>query len=114
MARFCKCDRLRKKRDFDRVRRGGSRVATDAFVISIADAPGKRLGIVVGGNVGTAVVRNRLKRVVREYFRVCRDRFPWGDCVVIARPKAARLKNAEMREQLERALAKHQKQYVKR
>jgi ribonuclease P protein component len=57
---------------------------------------GSRLGLVVSRRVGGAVVRNRVKRVVREWFRRNRAAFP-GDLelVVIARSEAAKLSTGE-------------------
>jgi len=52
----------------------------------------RRLGISASRRVGNAVVRNRVKRGVREWFRAGRDRLPRGvDVVVIARRPAAEL-----------------------
>ncbi len=60
------------------------------------DAPGvRRLGITASRKVGNAVVRNRLKRAVREWYRGNRSKLAEGvDIVVIARPGAARLDSA--------------------
>ena len=49
-----------------------------------------RLGITVTKKVGTAVVRNRIKRLLREWMRL-HDWVPNGwDLVVVAKPSAAR------------------------
>jgi ribonuclease P protein component len=48
---------------------------------------GKRLGITVTKKVGNAVVRNRLKRLIREFFRRNKDLFPAGHDVVVMAKK---------------------------
>jgi len=47
---------------------------------------GARLGLSVPAKVGGAVQRNRLKRLVRESFRLNRERLEPGDLVVYLRP----------------------------
>jgi len=77
------------------------------FVLLVAEAqPGKgtghiRLGIAVGRRVGGAVVRNQLKRRIREWFRRERSQM-WGnlDIVVVAEQLAAKLGGQETREAL--------------
>jgi len=59
-----------------------------------------RLGITVSRRVGGAVVRNRVKRLVRETFRRRWRDLPAGDAVVIARAAAGRLDAAAVGEEL--------------
>lgn len=99
-----KNDRIRTKRDWKAARKTDRRAQTEAVSISVVYAKRRRLGIVVGRHVGNAVERNRMKRVFREYFRINRDQFPQGDCVIVA--KAGAFKNDELREQLQTALRK--------
>ncbi len=55
-------------------------------------SPDPRLGLTVSRKVGGAVVRNRVKRRVREWFRHSRKALPAGvDLVVIARRGAGEL-----------------------
>jgi ribonuclease P protein component len=57
-----------------------------------AEGASSRLGLTVSRKVGNAVVRNRVKRRIREWFRRERHEFEgvW-DVVVIARREAAAL-----------------------
>lgn len=91
--RFRASDRIRVSRDFARLRSQGRRVSSEAFALEIApNAAGARLGLVVSRRVGGAVVRNRTKRVVREWFRrTGREQVRRMDLVVIARAAAAEL-----------------------
>jgi ribonuclease P protein component len=83
---------LRHSREFNRLHRDGVRVHTSAFtVIALAARPGdpSRLGLAIGRKVGKAVLRNRLRRLVRELFR--RSELPPVDLVVVVKPAAAGL-----------------------
>ena len=106
MARFSRADRLTRPSEFAAVRSRG--IAARAGTILVAVLPGERrhLGLAVSSGVGNAVVRNRLKRVIREFFRCHPETFPAGDCVVIPGREAGRCTNGELREQLARALVR--------
>lgn len=64
-------ERLRKRCDFERLSKVGDRINSDYFlIIYTKNGLGRsRLGITVSKRVGRAVMRNRLKRLVREHFR---------------------------------------------
>jgi ribonuclease P protein component len=105
-------DRLRSSKDFRRVSREGTRVASRSLVLLVATRPARlggqpanRIGITVSRRVGPAVVRNRLKRRLREWFRRSRARIPAGkDLVVIMRPAAAGTDSACLAAELDAAL----------
>ncbi len=90
--RFEKSARLRKRPEFLVVQERGSKVQTDCFLaLYLPNQKGQtRLGLTVSSKVGPAVLRNRVRRRLRELFRTQRNLLPKGiDLVLIARPAAA-------------------------
>jgi len=63
------------KSDFERLRRSGKKFTDGIFlaVILTNDVGLSRLGIAVPKRVGNAVTRNRIKRLIRETFRLNRE-----------------------------------------
>jgi ribonuclease P protein component len=60
-----------------------------------------RLGLTVSRKVGCAVVRNRVKRMLREIFRKrCQSVHPSFDLVVNARPGIARRDSGQLEREL--------------
>lgn len=88
-------------------------MASRSFVLLLANQregdPGAppRLGVTVSRRVGGAVVRNRVKRRLREWFRTHQALIPLGkDLVVIARPAAAMATVCELARELATSLAR--------
>jgi ribonuclease P protein component len=65
-----------------------------------------RIGITVSSRVGNAVVRNRIKRWVREFVRHHKELLPAGDLVIVAKPSAATCAHAVLDRDLDRLLAR--------
>ena len=66
-----------------------------------------RLGITVSGRIGKAVVRNRIRRLIRESYRLMEDRvLPGHDIVVVARGRAVGADYRYVSSSLERAFLK--------
>jgi ribonuclease P protein component len=85
-------ERLRHPREFRRVFRYGKKLVTPIFILHIlpTSAPCSRLGMAVSKRVGKAVIRNRVKRLIRELFRQHKAALqPTCDVVFVARRPAA-------------------------
>ena len=81
--------RLQKNRAFQYVYRKGHSVACRDLVLLFAKSRELRVGFSVSKKVGKAVVRNRVKRRLRECFRPLLGDVKTGLYVVVARPTAA-------------------------
>ncbi len=75
---FTKDERLLRSSDFASVRKYGKRIASRNFVIFLKknNLGIRRLGLGVSSKVGGAVKRNRIKRLLREFFRLNKEIFP--------------------------------------
>jgi ribonuclease P protein component len=90
--------RLSRSSDFQRIYRQGSSTASRFLVLysfkrpAETGAEGPRLGLSVSKKLGGAVVRNRVKRLLREAFQGCAGHLAEEyDLVVIARPQLLEL-----------------------
>ena len=91
MPRFGPDARIGGRKDFRRVFSAGRKFVGRHAILWACDngTPGAaaRLGLSVSVKVGNAVLRNRLKRLVRESFRLNRELLaPGRDLVVYLRP----------------------------
>jgi len=82
---FGKEERIRKRQDYLRIYEQGVRIHSKRFtVILLENQQGiRRLGITVGKKTGNAVQRNRIKRILREFFRLNKSRLPASQDIVI-------------------------------
>lgn len=110
--RFPRTRRLRSPRDFQRTRRRGRSVSGAYLTLHYVRQPGDpaptRAGFSVGKRVGNAVMRNRVKRRLREAVRRLLADVPAGwDLILSGKPGAAQVAYAalvaEVRELLARA-----------
>ena len=81
--------RLTRSEDFKRVRRSGKSYAHPLVVLIVQsnNQPRVKVGVAAGRTVGTAVYRNRAKRLLREAMRTLIPNIASGlDLILIARP----------------------------
>lgn len=100
-----KVGRITKNSDYREVFEKGSSVATRGLVLY--NLPNgqvlNRIGYVASKKVGNAVVRNRVKRLLKEAYRLYADDINKGyDLVVIARPNTASFDFAQAATELKR------------
>jgi len=82
---FGKDERIRKRKDFLKIYQDGARISSKNFItiLSPNQTGTRRLGITVTKSVGNSVKRNRVKRLLREFFRLNKDKLPDSQDMVI-------------------------------
>jgi len=96
-------EHIRKRQQFLNVFKTGIRKESRHFTCILVEngLPWRRLGLTVGKRNGNAVARNRIKRLLREYFRCNKALFPDStDIVISARTGAARLNYTALNQEL--------------
>ncbi|MCK9273515.1 MAG: ribonuclease P protein component [Syntrophales bacterium] len=101
---FGKKEKIRRRNDYQAVYQGGARLHSKSFIVVVS--PNQegitRLGVTVSKKVGNSVKRNRIKRLVREFFRLNKDRMPHStDIVCIARKTISSLDYKDVCSELE-------------
>lgn len=97
--RFGRSRRIRHRRDYLAIYKLALKFDTPLFVLYVrpAGGPDSRLGITTSRKIGSAVVRNRVKRRFRELFRRHRAGLPQPlDLVLNARRAAVTAERAEL------------------
>lgn len=111
MSNFClpKDARLLKRSQFLTLSKKGEKVHTDYFIAIVlkGNAKNNRLGITVSKKAGNAVKRNRIKRIIREYFRH-RKQIITGpmDINIVARKSLTTLSNEQINKKLDNLFKK--------
>ncbi len=120
--RFSKSSRLLKSHEYDSVFQGGNKDVCKHFVIFAKDnarenakeiakentKARRRIGLVVSKKVGNSVERNRIKRKLREQFRLLAGASPGvaRDYIVVARPGSKNASSKEVKQQLVDAMTR--------
>jgi ribonuclease P protein component len=109
--RFPRRAHLRASAQFQAVFGGGTRFSGPLFRLQILPASTEpaeaRLGMTVSKRVDKrAAARNRIRRQIRETFRLQRAQLPPGDYVFQAKPEAKLVDNPGLRQALLKLLAR--------
>jgi ribonuclease P protein component len=91
---------LRRAADFEALRARGRRVQEGFFTatLRVNELGHARLGLAIAVKIaGNAGERNRIRRVIRESFRLRQPELPAVDIVVGARPQVRAVENAALR-----------------
>ncbi len=100
---FPKSERLRKRKDFTEIFVRGKKTYSSHLILFCRANGGRnvRVGITASRKVGTAVVRNRIKRLIREYYRQHKSYFTDGfDYSLVVKESFSRLPKRAAEEQL--------------
>ncbi|QPA30954.1 ribonuclease P protein component [Thermaerobacillus caldiproteolyticus] len=102
--------RIKKNEEFQQVFEHGVSMANRQFVVYMLDRPDQpyfRIGLSVSKKLGKAVVRNRIKRYIRQFFLEMKDQITEGkDYVIIARMPTSEMNYAEVKKSLLHVLRK--------
>lgn len=99
-----KRQRIKKNEEFQKVFKKGKSFANRQFVVYYLEKEGQtefRIGLSVSKKIGKAVVRNQIKRYIRQSFLELNEQLcPNMDYVIIARQPAATLDFHETKKSL--------------
>ncbi len=72
---YSKADRILKRAEYLRLSKSGQRIRNRYFIAYVGEGKNgrSRLGVTVTKKTGNAVIRNRMKRLCREFFRLHRN-----------------------------------------
>ncbi len=112
MPTYDKSGRLRRRAEFISLSLSASKYYTPHFLILRANLDNSvpRIGITVKKKIGNAVCRNRIKRLIREFFRNNKELFSSADYNVVARTGAGLLTYATVCQELANALTGNARQ----
>lgn len=106
-ATFPRFERLRQRREFEALYREGRKLERPLLLLFWRPGAGaRRIGLAVSPKIGGAVQRNRIKRHLREAYRLEKTLLPPGtEVAIIARPKIAEETFQVIRQEVARGFA---------
>ena len=99
---FSKSVRVKKPIEFKRIMvKGAKSRGRNLVLYRLQGTQGQRFGIRIGRGTKSAVVRNNLKRVIREFLRKNKDQFAEDESVVVVcRAQAEAVNPQQLKEEL--------------
>jgi ribonuclease P protein component len=96
--RFARAQRLNRASEFNSVRKSGKSWTGRYLVLAALVQQGtSRIGIITTRRIGSALIRNRVRRIIREIFRLNQHRIKPGFWLVtIARRPSAQASYSEL------------------
>jgi len=90
---FPKYERLLKRSEFVQFTNARQKIHTAHFILlwTYTEDSTLKIGITVSRKVGNSVIRNRVKRLVREFYRLNKSRFVMAHYNIIAKKGAEQL-----------------------
>ena len=91
---------IKENAEFQRVLKSGKWFSSEYLVLYILNnnKNEKRIGVAVGKKAGKSVVRNRIKRLIREAYRLNEDKIEDGLDIVIVWRSSANVENVNFDE----------------
>ena len=113
-SNFPKAERLLRRPEFLQFNEGASKLHTQYFLVllKLKEGTGTRVGFTVSKKVGNAVVRNSIKRRLREFYRQNKSLFMQADVNIIAKKGAELLDFHNVSTELAAALGRLRKRYA--
>ena len=74
---------LQGKKNFDKIFKTGQTVSGNYVSIFYLSADSRKIGFAVSKKVKKAVIRNRYKRLLREIYRLNKDKFPEKSHIIL-------------------------------
>ncbi len=94
---------IKKNRDFRHIYKRGKSAVSPVLAVYMRKTKcvGNHIGITVSTKVGKAVLRNRVRRRIREAYRINEEKFlPGRDIIVVARVRAGETSFQEIEKNL--------------
>ncbi|MEH7237916.1 ribonuclease P protein component [Bacillus sp. JJ1562] len=95
--------RIKRNQDFQTVFKSGKSSANRQFIVYVyhrEELEHFRIGLSVSKKIGNAVTRNRIKRLIRQFFLEHKDLVQIKDYVIIARKPVAEMNYEEVKKSL--------------